>query len=1608
MKLHLLSKPSLASLGLLLASYASVQAQPTYSPIILTSNSYTYKMVLPASQPPAQNDGTSTGGLTAFVGSGICFTCDTTFYEQTLYQYLPGQSGYNSGTPHPGAEFASINNSNMTFLMPPSYLENDDLIIDNSTTYGVNLTGTLTFTTPTAASNLALLCTGGNGGAGVTYTVHHSDASTDTGFLNVPDWFNGGTNVAWGNNGRMDNGGGFDNFNGSATNDNAPYFYGVIIPITNAATITSIDFAWATNGGVDNFFAVSGNASGSKFTPIPVTGFNATTIVPATTLPFPITATMDAGTNVLQGNNNAGNTWFEQGFYHYDVSFGLPPSGSSFSSAANPNITYQLGNYSNNCAIMVSKSQNVANITPATPTNYAALSLLTSMGNGPGVNALIVQHADGVTESNQYTVYDWFQGAPPSPAFTTQGRVTMNSRTLQNLGPGTVPSLFDAIVYLADRSSPVTNIQIQWVSGGGHTCLMAISGVPGDSLAPIITSQPVPSVSLAGSNISFSVSAFGFKPLSYQWYGPIPQGATFTPPTGLIAGATNSTLTLSSVTAANAGEYYVVVTDANGLQTINASPNGTQGGAVLNVISTPLPGSYFPAVVNLNPLAYWPLNETAPAPPWPAIATNVGSLGTNANAIYSGLMTYQNGSPLGSSAGSSVLGDGDTTEIVLPYQSAVSAVPFTVEGWFNPSAGFNNSVNQNGEVLFSDCEVFAQNYTGFYVLAGAKYNSTTQEGDLQLITYYGAGKHTGADIDVLNLAGGNWYYVAVTIAPNPGSNSPLTGYTSTLYVNGTNAGSANSDFVPNTDAPFKIGNRSDEPGFGQYQFVGGMADVAFYPTALSPNTIAAHYAAGIALSPSPTYSNQVINSGATLYYPLNEPTPTFPAQDAGPLAVNYGATGTNDNGFYLTGTMPGAVPGPGVEQFPGANVAASFNHIYWQPGGPATAGFFNTTLGNTGLTGFVDVPPDIYDSLDYLGPVSLSAWVQATPNNGGRFSTVLGNGDPSYRFDLDGTSANYDDLWHFAYGGAGDQVGTGLEGGGGDGAWHFLVGTWDGSNQVLYVDGVSNSASAATGLPGGDGYDFTIGEAPDDTGRAFDGNIAEVAIFSRALSTAEVQSLYNVAQVAAEIIEQPIASQTIEEDTPASFSAAAIGNPTLSYQWLDNGTPVSGSRYTGANSNNLTIPSTLLSDSGTYTLVVSNAYGSVTSSPSVLTVVATPLVTTLFGASNVTLLNSTVVLAVSVESPTPLTNVWYYNGSIVTNGNGISGATTTNLVILSATPANDGVYQYYGTNAAGVGSSTAGILTVLPYTQTTFNSNGANWTLNDDGVSSAQGQFVTNNVLQLTDYNGNETTSLFFDAPVYIGSFEATWVYTDAQTTPGTPNTPNGTADGFTFCIANAPKGPGALGTEANGAGGSGLGYVGITNSFALAVELYNNDGDMAPGIAATQGGIGSIGAGFTLPDSFVYGSVAPVSITSGDPITFKLIYDGGTTLNVTVTDGSNNNTFETNVALFGGMTILQDVGGTNTALVGFTGATGGVSADQYIANFLFRPLPLLTASLVAGDVVLTWPTGPGLDGFNLQETSSLSTSWTTVSSTVSVVNGQYQVMVGPPTGNEFFRLVSQ
>jgi hypothetical protein len=119
--------------------------------------------------------------------------------------------------------------------------------------------------------------------------------------------------------------------------------------------------------------------------------------------------------------------------------------------------------------------------------------------------------------------------------------------------------------------------------------------------------------------------------------------------------------------------------------------------------------------------------------------------------------------------------------------------------------------------------------------------------------------------------------------------------------------------------------------------------------------------------------------------------------------------------------------------------------------------------------------------------------------------------------------------------------------------------------------------------------------------------VDELSIYSRVLAAADIQAIYNAdgagkcpLGVAPSIITQP-ASQTVLAGSTATFTVSAAGTSPLSYQWRLNGTNISG-----ANSNTLILANVQLAQAGSYTVQVTNLYGSATSSNAVLTVNPVP------------------------------------------------------------------------------------------------------------------------------------------------------------------------------------------------------------------------------------------------------------------------------------------------------------------------------------------------------------------------------------------------------------------
>src|SRR5205807_550752 len=170
------------------------------------------------------------------------------------------------------------------------------------------------------------------------------------------------------------------------------------------------------------------------------------------------------------------------------------------------------------------------------------------------------------------------------------------------------------------------------------------------------------------------------------------------------------------------------------------------------------------------------------------------------------------------------------------------------------------------------------------------------------------------------------------------------------------------------------------------------------------------------------------------------------------------------------------------------------------------------------------------------------------------------------------------------------------------------------------------------------------------------------------------------------ITTQP-ASETVSTGQTATFTVAATGTAPLSYQWQKNGTAIGG-----ATAASYTTAATTAADNGDqFTVVVSNAAGSVTSKAAALTVssaLVAPTITTQ-PASQTVSTGQRATFTVTATGTAPLSYQWQKNGTVI-------GAATTASYTTPATTASDNGDQFtvVVSNAAGSVTSTSAALTV--------------------------------------------------------------------------------------------------------------------------------------------------------------------------------------------------------------------------------------------------------------------------------------------------------------------------
>jgi hypothetical protein len=973
--------------------------------------------------------------------------------------------------------------------------------------------------------------------------------------------------------------------------------------------------------------------------------------------------------------------------------------------------------------------------------------------------------------------------------------------------------------------------------------------------------------------------------------------------------------------------------------------------AMAILATLPAKADYSNSVMALNPVAYWPLNETnlPPDTVGPATALNLGTLGTALNAPFN-IVDVVHGYPgaLASTTDTADSFNGFNTRAQSTYTADLANAPsFTVEAWL--------LAHDDGTIWSTTCplsDVGANSpRTGWLI-----YMDINNTGQYTFRTYNANGSTPSLSLDI-GAAGSiqneKWYHVVVVVS------NAVTVTNVYAYLNGALAAGPTvlPGYVPcdGTTGGFSIGDRSDNAGFN---FVGAIDEVAYYTNALDGATVLSHYQAGTNPSPVTAYSTLVQQKNPILYYRMNEvPTPkSSPYILPLPVATNYGSFGSSLNGFYQPGTVPG-VAGPTNGAFGANSRACQFTPFGTQSSSENGPGVMCAPYNQSALN---------------LNAVTLLAWIQVPgPNTPGWFQTPVGRGDTSYRIDVDPSGDP-----HFAANPNGEPVGSVPLS---DNLWHLWAGVFDpvAGKDLLYIDGaLAAQAAGSSALVNMSTY-LMIGGDPQYTDRNFPGNICHVAIFSNALSQAQIQTLYNSVG-APPIVFLPTNQFFLDEGSTGGLAASASGTPPVSFQWYstDFGTT---NLLAGQTSTTLTLTNVSLSQDGLfYFLVASNVQGVASSGVSKLTVLSGPPQITRDLAPFVQVpVGIPVTYSIAATGTEPFHYQWFKNSSA------IAGATTRSLTVNALAGSN--TYSVTITNVNGPANSAVSTLLGLtsPPPVITFSGNGNGWTVNSNNV--ALGGFSAN-VLTLTDGTNGESSSAFFNTPQYVGGFVAFFTYQEA-------NGDNPLADGATFAIQNS-----AAGVNALGGGGGQLGFGGILNSAAFEMNIYPPSSG-GVGIQFATNGLTPT----TTPPASPYMSTAPVNIASGNPINVRLFYNQGA-LAVQLVDTVSNSTYRTTLNVGD---IPAAVNGSS-ALVGFTGATGGLNAIQKISNFRFAYTtpPTLAVNKSGANLLISWPVSVSTL-FVLQQSSSVTGPWANVGTTPTIVNGQNQVSV-PNSGAHFYRLMLQ
>ena len=715
---------------------------------------------------------------------------------------------------------------------------------------------------------------------------------------------------------------------------------------------------------------------------------------------------------------------------------------------------------------------------------------------------------------------------------------------------------------------------------------------------PDITRQPTNVTAIETTAASFSVQATGSVTLAYQWLlNGVP-----------LERKTTTTLSFTSVQLSNAGNYSVTVTN----------PYGAVTSSVATLTVNPRP----PCAAVHDGLVSW----------WRGQGNALDSWGDNNGATPFGLGTTSG--KVGLAFGS---GRGGVGILVNDSPSLRPTNAITLEMWINPLS----LTGTTPRILLSkfDYPVAQPNGIQSSYLLG-----TTNNGLLFFTVSPNGSVRTNTTLIASNtLPVNQWSHVAAT----------YDGTALRLYLNGVLAGQTNySGGIFSGSANLGIGIIPFGTSSG-WSFSGAMDEVSLYNRALSAAEIQSIVAAdltGKCLAPpvitqqpqsqsAPLGEDVKFSVGVTGSRPLvyqwyfNGSAPQNRIIGATNAALIIEKVRTNNVGFYFV-TVTNSVgsnfsasakletqPAPScVDVLPGliswwtgdTNTldGMALNNISLYSPGTYPTGKVASAFTFNGVNSRITVNNSASLNFTNNQNFSIEMWIKAANTNSTNPNVPLFekfDGFRGYSLSL------YNGRLAFALGGQTASgatssrlfisAGVDLR----DAFFHHVAVTVDRTNSnggVLYVDGApvlvfdprTYTNSLLNQFPLYIGGPFTTG-----TNSYFNGLIDEPAIYGRAISGAEILSIRNAGAAGRckskpVIITQPVGG-SVALGSNFTMSVTANGSPLLRYQWRQNGAPINR-----ATNSTLTISNFFNSLAGNYSVIVSNAFGSVTSTNAIVVI----------------------------------------------------------------------------------------------------------------------------------------------------------------------------------------------------------------------------------------------------------------------------------------------------------------------------------------------------------------------------------------------------------------------